>query len=48
MPRWMMTSLGVPDDTRLNVKNVSLPKATFVKFQAQVRARFVLTADDLE
>eukprot|EP01039_Chlorochromonas_danica_P000155 gene155-164_t len=35
MPFWMMENLLVEENQLITVKNVSLPKATFVKFQAQ-------------
>ena len=35
LPYWMMSNLTLTEGTRIRVKNVSLPKATFVKFQPQ-------------
>jgi len=35
MPYWMMQNLLVEEGSLINVKNVSLPKASFVKFRAQ-------------
>ena len=35
LPYWMMQNLNVEEDTILNVKNVSLPKATYTKIRAQ-------------
>jgi ubiquitin fusion degradation protein 1 len=35
LPYWMMSNLTLTEGTRIRIKNVSLPKATFVKFQPQ-------------
>lgn len=35
MPYWMMQNLGIQERSMITVKNVSLSKATFVKFRAQ-------------
>lgn len=35
VPYWMMSNLMLPEGGLIQVKNVSLPKATYVKFQAQ-------------
>jgi ubiquitin fusion degradation protein 1 len=35
LPFWMMQSLFMEEGTLLSVKNVTLPKASYVKFQAQ-------------
>jgi len=35
LPYWMMSNLALTEGKRIRVRNVSLPKATFVKFQPQ-------------
>jgi ubiquitin fusion degradation protein 1 len=35
IPFWMMTNLFIEEGSLISVKNVSLPKAQFVKFRAQ-------------
>jgi len=35
LPYWMMSNLTLTEGKRIRVRNVSLPKATFVKFQPQ-------------
>eukprot|EP00615_Pteridomonas_danica_P012650 CAMPEP_0114356984 /NCGR_PEP_ID=MMETSP0101-20121206/21324_1 /TAXON_ID=38822 ORGANISM="Pteridomonas danica, Strain PT" /NCGR_SAMPLE_ID=MMETSP0101 /ASSEMBLY_ACC=CAM_ASM_000211 /LENGTH=322 /DNA_ID=CAMNT_0001499595 /DNA_START=58 /DNA_END=1023 /DNA_ORIENTATION=+ len=35
LPYWMMSNLTLTEGRRIKIRNVSLPKATFVKFQPQ-------------
>lgn len=35
LPYWMMSNLTLTEGRRIRIRNVSLPKATFVKFQPQ-------------
>jgi ubiquitin fusion degradation protein 1 len=35
LPFWMMSNLALAEGRMIRVRNVSLPKATFVKFQPQ-------------
>jgi ubiquitin fusion degradation protein 1 len=38
IPKWMMNNLELKNDSIINIKNISLPKATYVKFK-------ILTSD---